>query len=197
MAAWEGELVNDPDSVFLLNGIKHGFHIVDQEAEVQNAEMENYSSATKQRNKVEEQILKGIKEGHYRLLDNKPPLISAIGAIPKSNGDVRIIHDCSQPEGSALNDYAKDTQKVKYQTLSDAINLLTPGAWMAKVDLQAAYRSVGIHPSQHKFTGLKWKFKGHKSYTYLCDTRLPFGAKVSPSVFHLLTQSVRLMMKRK
>ena len=65
---------------------------------------------------------------------------------------------------------------------------------MAKIDLQAAYRSVLIHPSQYPLTGLKWRFAGDSQATYMVDTRLPFGARLSPGVFHKLTQAAKAMM---
>ena len=68
---------------------------------------------------------------------------------------------------------------------------------MAKVDLQSAYRSVGIHPSQYKLTGLAWTFDSEADPTVLVDTRLPFGARKSPFIFHRITQSVkRMLIKR-
>jgi len=45
---------------------------------------------------------------------------------------------------------------------------------MAKVDLRHAYCSVPMHPSSWTALGLKWRFSGQKSYSYLVDTRLPF-----------------------
>ena len=68
---------------------------------------------------------------------------------------------------------------------------------MAKIDLRHAYRSVPIHPDNYKATGCKWQFLGDHSYTYFYDTRLPFGAKSSPEIFHRITQSVRRMMARR
>ena len=68
---------------------------------------------------------------------------------------------------------------------------------MAKIDLRHAYRSVPIHPSNFAATGLQWHFDGDDDVTYFYDTRLPFGAKRSPEIFHRLTQSVRRMMARR
>ena len=40
-------------------------------------------------------------------LEVKPTIVSAIGAVLKADSEeVRLIYDCSQPEGSAVNDYA-------------------------------------------------------------------------------------------
>ena len=108
-----------------------------------------------------------------------------------------LIHDCSQPEGLGLNDYATQEFTIKYQTVKDACKLIQPNSYMVKVDLKSAYRSVPLHPSQYQYTGLKWTFTGSEKSTYLVDTRLPFGARLSPSHFHRLTQSMRRMMERR
>ena len=68
---------------------------------------------------------------------------------------------------------------------------------MAKIDLEAAYRSVGIHPDDYESTGIKWRFEGDSNASYMYDTRLPFGAKRAPGIFHRITQAVRRMMARR
>ena len=97
-----------------------------------------YCSATDPavRNKVKETLLKELGIGNYVVTDHKPVIISALGAVPKPDSEeVRLIHDCSQPASKALSDNA-DLESFKYQTLNDAISLLTPGCYMAKIDLR-------------------------------------------------------------
>lgn len=196
--AWCEELPLDlPNRDYLLTGIKYGFHIVDDvQLRCDQVETENYKSATCSKNidKVEHQIKEEIANGHYKVVDHKPKIISALGAIPKNNSaKVRLIHDCSRPAGTAVNDYAtKD--KFRYQTLQEAVDLIEPGHYMAKIDLANAYRSVRIHPTNYDVTGLKWVFTGDYTETYLVDTRLPFGARKSPEIFNSLTQAVRQML---
>ena len=120
-----------------------------------------------------------------------------LGAIRKSSSKVRLIHDASRPVGAALNDYAESEGSLSFQTINDAKDLLTHGAYVAKIDLKSAYRSVGIHPACFQATGLKWKFEGDGEVTYMIDKCLPFGAKFSPGIFHRLTQAVRRMMCRR
>ena len=81
--------------------------------------------------------------------------------------------------------------------MSDALSTLSPGDFMAKVDLQAAYRSVGINKEQFTLTGLKWQFEGDNSPTYLVDTKLPFGSRKSPPIFNRISQAVQRMMLRR
>jgi len=194
---WEQELQGDPDRDFILSGVQHGFHIVDSSDQPEPAETDNYPSTAQNHEAVEKQILTELEEGRYVKTTGKPLLISALGAIPKEDGGIRLIHDCSQPQGTSLNDYVTEKWDIKYQTVKSALPHLKPGCYLAKVDLKSAYRSVGLHPSQTQYTGLKWKFKGDKDFTYLYDSALPFGARKSPGIFHRLTQSVRRMMKRR
>ena len=193
---WETYLKHDPDRNFLLKGIKQGFSIVDSGYKPQQAEQNNYSSATaaKTNKLVEQQILTEISEGRYQLVPNKPTIVYALGAISKPNSsEIRLIHDCSKPIGKSVNDYATKNY-VKYQTFDDAISMVKPNYYMAKVDLKSTYRSVKLDPSNHDVNGLKWTFTGHTNPTYMVDTRLPFGSRLAPSIFHRLTQSVRRIL---
>ena len=169
------------DSEYLLSGIKDGFHIVDSENISNYVEVENDSSATAEnsRAQVEKQICTKIDNGRYRIVNEKPHIVSALGAIPKKNSrDVRLIHDASRPSGSALNDYAIN-DPFRYQSIQDALDLVTPWCYFAKLDLSNAFRYVKSQSSSHKATGLKWRFQGDKHYTYMIYERLPFGAKNS------------------
>lgn len=186
---WQRELADDdhPDREFLLHGISEGFRITSGDVQtIPTVEMSNYKSATNElaRQKVENQIISELESGHYRISSTKPRVISALGAVPKKDSsEMRIIHDCSQPQGNAVNDFAVQEEKQKYQTLDDALSLIKPGYFMAKIDLKQAYRSVQVHESDHEVLGCKWTFSGNDegTFTYMFDTRLPFGAKLSPS----------------
>lgn len=142
---------------------------------------------------VEAQIREEIDNGRYIITKEKPKIISALGAIVKDSGKVRLIHDCSRPPGNALNDLAT-CEKFSYQSVQDAVSLITPGCWMYKADLARAYRSVKLHPNEHAISGLEWTFKGDLSPTWMYDSRLMFGARLSPSIFNELSQAVRRIM---
>lgn len=196
---WLSELHSDEDSAFLSDGICNGFKLVAIGTTFGQVEQENYKSATNPANRctVEETIRDEMTKGNYVISASKPRIVSALGAIPKPNSsEVRLIHDCSRPHGRAVNDHIT-CESFKFQTLDDAIKLLRPNYYMAKVDLKHAYRSVPIHPANYQATGLKWRFSGDAHFTYFYDTRLPFGAKSSPEIFHRLTQSVRRMMAKR
>ena len=196
---WLAELIGDEDQVFLSDGICSGFKLAPVDGNYEPAHQGNYKSATcaEQKLAVEETILGEIAEGNYVITDVKPTTVSALGTIPKpDSSEVRLIHDCSRPVGRAFNDYIA-SQSFKFQTLDDAIKLLRPNYFMAKIDLRHAPRSVPIHKSNYPATGLQWQFSGQPNPTYFFYTRLPFGAKSSPEIFHRLTQSVWRMMARR
>ena len=118
-----------------------------------------------------------------------------MGVIPKPDGGVRLIHDCSIQEGQAVNDYYTAGWHQKFARVEDAAALFTEGCFMAKVDLKSAYRSVPISKYSQKVTGLRWQFD--KRTVLLCDTKLCFGSRLAPGIFHRLTQAVKRMLKRR
>jgi len=75
---------------------------------------------------------------------------------------------------------------------NDACALLTPKAFMAKLDIASAFRTVGVHPDHWELLGHKWLLKGQ--IRFIINTRLPFGLACSPEIFCRLTAAVRAMM---
>ncbi len=195
---WEKELEGDIDKHFLLNGVKYGFKIIDQDVSEDPVFCRNYKSATDPiiSKDVEKQILEEIDNNRYIICNSPAKINSSLGALRKSSGGVRILHDCSRPHGASLNSYAT-THKFKYQTVDRAMELLPRGGYMAKVDLSHAYRVAPIHPDCYAATGLHWTFDGDTSPTYMIDCRLPFGASKSPEIFQRLSNSVTRFMKKR
>lgn len=155
---------------------------------------ENYRSATSQKTLVENQIKVEISNGNYVKTKVKPLITSAIGAVPKDNGSIRIIHDASMPSKFCLNNLVEE-KSCSYMDLNYACKLIKPNDYLCKVDLKNAYRCVSIHESNFKLTGLHWKFDGDEEDTYFYDTKLPFGASKSPSIFQSLSSAVCRIMK--
>jgi hypothetical protein len=199
LQAWATYLPHDyKDREFILNGIEFGFEIVYTQLVKGYTRLRNHSSVYDNaiRHKVEQSILTEIEHGRYIIANVMPNIISPLGAIIKSNGDVRIIHDCSRPAGRSVNDYAP-VESVRYQSIEDAKEFITWGCYLAKIDLASAYRSVKLHPSNYCVTGLAWQFEGDNCETVLMDTTLCFGARRSPYIFNTLTQAVVYIMKRR
>lgn len=198
LSAWEEELSEDYDRQFILSGIKHGFDIIDEGSEVNPVSCPNHPSARPNSplyDKATSQVIKEIENGHYVVCDTPPQIVSPMAVIPKPDGDVRLIHDCSRPVGEAVNDYCSVDWQQKFARVDDAAAVMTENCYFAKVDLRSAYRSVGLSKKSQEVAGLSWELNGKT--VFLKDTRLPFGARRSVSIFHRLTQAVRRMMARR
>ena len=195
VAAWSQELCDDADRDFLLSGVKHGFHIIDPNAPLPQAYQRNHKSALEKNSTTSSLIQKEIDCGNYVAVSELPRIVSPLGLVPKSDGGDRLIHDCSMPrDGRSVNDFTVQCDKQSYESIDDAVDLIKHGYYMAKVDIKSAYRSVAIHPSSYAATGLQWTMNGQ--LLTLVDTRMPFGARPSPNVFHRLSQAVKRMMAR-
>ena len=89
----------------------------------------NLPADEKRHTLVEKQIMEELSNGRYVMAPRKPRIISALGAVDKpSKNKIRLIHDCSRPEGSALNDLAVNW-KFSYQSIQDAISIITPSCF--------------------------------------------------------------------
>ena len=99
---------DDPGREFLLHGIKQGFDIIDTDADISHVSSDNHPSAKPSSAlycKASDQVLNEIVVGNYVICDTPPKIVSPLGVIPKSDGDVRLIHDCFRPIGGAVKDY--------------------------------------------------------------------------------------------
>ena len=108
-----------------MTGVQEGFNIVDK-GEFDVAQVDNYASVTRgeHRYKAEQQIRNEVVAGRYVVVNDRPMIVSISWAIPKPNGDIRLIHDGRMPAGKALNDYATLDQCIHFQLLEDATHIL-------------------------------------------------------------------------
>ena len=181
-----------------MHGINSGFNIIDDDAHITPIKCSNHPSTrpgSPLYEKASAQVRNETEIRNYVICDSQPAIVSPMAAIPKPDGDVRLIHNCSRPVGKVVNDYCTSDWHQKFSRVDDAVSLITHGCYFAKVDLKSAYRSVRISKESQKVSGFKWNFGGET--VYLIDTKLPFGAKLSPGIFHRLTQAVKRMMARK
>jgi hypothetical protein len=92
--SWQNHLHGDPDEEYIMNGVLYGFRLVDVDVCPPTVYCRNYQSATvASRDQSETQINLEIKLGRYVKTSKKPHMISSLGAIPKTNNRVRLIHD--------------------------------------------------------------------------------------------------------
>jgi hypothetical protein len=73
IGVWEKELKDDPDKEFILDGIRNGFRLIDQEAKPVPSNTKNYKSATSEnKDAAEKQIYEEIRKGRY-IISETPP----------------------------------------------------------------------------------------------------------------------------
>ena len=97
--------------------------------------------------------------------------LSPIFVVPKPDGSYRLIFNFKNCNDAVL------FRHFKMDTLNSVINLITPGAYMASLDLKHAYYSIPIAVEHRKF--LKFFWNG-QLYEF---NALPMGLSSSPRIF--------------
>ena len=129
----------------LLWYVTEGFPIV--EGDVPSYVCENYSSILDpvSKAKMDEIIKRELDEGMISESSSPPHCIHSLGAVPKPDGGIRPITDCSRPLFKSVNNYCGSLFKeFCYKGIDDVVQLLTWGNFMSVVDIKSAYRAVPI-----------------------------------------------------
>ena len=130
----------------------------------------------------------------------QPPLgemvFSPLGLQPKKvPGQFRVIHHLSFPKGYSVNDGIPfDSATVKYASVGQAINHIVqtgPQCYLAKTDIQSAFRILPVHPSDYPLLGFRWRDQ------YYYDRCLPMGCSSSCSIFEKFSTSLEWIISQK
>lgn len=104
-----------------------------------------------------------------------------------------MIVDLSSPNGSSVNDgISPDEFTTEYIHVDHIIRMVSQhsqGALMAKFDVEAAYRNIPIHPSDHFLLGMRWRGK------YYVHLALPFSLRSAPYLFNSVADIVEWILK--
>ena len=200
--AWERALVQHPDGEFVkfvLRGIAGGFRIgFNYQRFSCKPARSNMKSAAENADVVKEYLFTEQSAGRVigpLALETVPFVqISPFGVIPKSEpGKWRLIVDLPLPEGVSVNDgISKELCSLSYVRVDDivpVIHRLGRGTLLAKLDIQAAYRMVPVHPDDRQLLGMIWK-----GCIYI-DTALPFGLRSAPKIFNSIADGLEWVMK--
>ena len=114
---------------------------------------------------------------------------SPMGLVPKgSSGKWRLIVDLSSPEGSSVNDSIDPTLcSLEYVTVDVVAKMavqLGKGAFLSKIDIRSAYRTIPVHPDDRFLLGMCWEGR------LFVDTVLPFGLWSAPKIFTAVADAV-------
>lgn len=193
LSRWLASYPNQAATQFLINGFQHGFDIGFSGLN-QASQPNNLLSARNNPIATERAILKEVTRGHTAGPFHYPPFInfhcSPLGAVPKPNSSVRLILDLSSPRYCSINDgIAQEDYSVTYSKFDDAINLIRnigPSCFifMAKVDIQHAFRLCPVRPQDWPLLGSAWNGR------YFFELRLPFGSRSSPFIFNTFADAL-------
>ena len=125
--------------------------------------------------KIAKELALGRILGPYEVMPNYPNYrISPLG-------EFRMIHHLSFPEGFSVNDFIpKEMSSVQYATIQDAISFIQrspQSVYMAKVDVESAFRIMPVSPADRPLLGFQWLRK------FYMDAVLPMGCSSSCAIF--------------
>ena len=89
----------------MLEGIRHGFRLSDENHSTADVEVRNHRSAMEHIDQLERELPDQVAQVNYMLASSKSSIVSPLATIPKDGEDVRLIHDASRPMGTAMKDY--------------------------------------------------------------------------------------------
>jgi hypothetical protein len=179
--------------LYLHNGFINGFDIGFQGKNL-SSKPYNLQSAFDYPHIVDKKLCEEIEFGRVAGPFEDPPWeslhLSPLGVCEKKvPGTYRMIHHLSFPAGHSVNDgISEDNSKVRYSSISDAIaiiNSLGRGCYMAKTDVQSAFRLLPVRPSQYHLLGFTWKGK------YYHDRCLPMGSSSSCKIFEQFSTAIQ------
>ncbi len=122
--------------------------------------------------------------------------ISRFGVIPKPHqpGKWRLIVDLSHPKNRSVNDgIEKELCSLSYASVGQAVKKclqLGRGCQLTKIDVEAAYRIVPVHPDDRHLLGLYWDGQ------VFLDTALPFGLRSAPKIFNALADGLHWVLEQ-
>lgn len=199
MRPWLDRYVRRGDAILLAAGFQWGFRIPFRprgRGEVHG----NLRSVAANPGVALQKIRKEVELGRMAGPFAAPPLedlrVSPLGVVPKKEpGKFRLIHHLSYPAGSSVNDdIDPELCSVSYTSFDQALAVVKragTGAWLAKADIESAFRLLPIHPDCHHLLGcaLDGSF-----YVDLC---LPMGCSISCSYFEKFSSFLEWVVRRR
>ena len=160
--------------MFLSDGFTHGFPLHFQGIR-ESSHIKNLLSAVQKPTVVDAKIAKELAADRLAGPFDSPPIspfvVSPLGVVPKkSPGEFWLIHHLSFPKGASVNDrICHENSTVCYATIGDAIRcikLAGQGSYLAKTDIQNAFRIIPIQSDDYGLLGTHWQ--GSVKLNWIC-----------------------------
>ena len=202
--AWRAALEPHPDQAlarYITTGLTTGFRVGFKYGSPLRSSTANMQSANLHPEVItaylQKEISLGRMLGPFPSPDGLPQLhINRFGVIPKGHqtGKWRLITDLSYPAGASVNDGIDPTIcSLSYTTIDDIAHLLSqygPGALLAKIDIESAYRLIPVHPQDRPLQTMAWQ-----GQLYI-DPMLPFGLRSAPKIFNAVADALQWHLQR-
>ena len=194
VAALAQALSQHPDQglvSYLVQGFSNGFSL-GVRGTVSQGTLHNLKSALDNPEGVSRAIKKEVARGHTHGPFLEPPFnpfhTSPIGVVEKKDGSFRLILDLSDNHAGSVNEcIAIEDFSISYCSVDDAVALVIeegPQAYMAKVDIQHAFRLCPVRPDEWPLLCFRWVG------AFYFDSRLPFGLRSSPFIFNTFADAL-------
>lgn len=161
----------------------------------------NLKTAVENPTIVSDNLAKEVALGRTAGPFTSPPFenfqVSPIGIVPKKHSNkFRTIFHLSFPKsGNSINSFIeKDDFSLQYIKIDDAISALTSlgqGTFLAKTDIESAFRQYPVHPDDWELLGMRWNNQ------YFFDKVLPFGLRSAPYLFNQLSDALEWILINK
>ena len=161
----------------------------------------NLKSAIDNPTIVSNNLAKEVALGHTAGPFTNPPFanlqVSPIGIVPKKHSDKfrTIFHHSFPKTGESINSFIeKDDFSLQYIKIDDAIVALIRlgrGTYLAKTDIESAFRQFPVHPEDWELLGMYW------NNSYYFDKVLPFGLRSAPYFFNQLSDALEWILLNK
>ena len=181
---------------YILKGFREGFSLHFEGPQCATM-AKNTLSTMHYQEKIDEKLEYELKLGRISGPYQKPPFsnfkISPLSVRPKKEPNkIRLLHNLSYPYDSrAVNfNIPKKFSSVKYQSVLDAIkivNNLGRGCFLAKSDIECAFRLIPLKPAEYNLTGFYWK-------GIWFDKVLPMGSASSCFIFEKFSDSLQFIL---
>lgn len=179
--------VVDCDREFLMGVVHNGVLLVPDLAQMSPFFLQNYSSALEAHDAVSAVVATEVAQGWVLPVAEPSPFCHPLGAVPKSDGGIRVIHDHSVPVGVGVNDHEVYV-RYTWDSLDSALRFLVPEVFMARLDISAYYRHFMVHPSHWVLQGFVWD-----GVPYV-DSRVQFGLRLAPELAHRFTMFIKRVL---
>ncbi len=200
----ELSLVEHPDPNFvaqLCTNLRCGAHI-GFEGERAPRFSKNLPTALAQPDIISSNLAHETSLGRVAGPFDNPPFpnfqVSPIGLVPKKHSaKFRTIFHLSFPKSGTASinaSISKDDFSLQYVTIYNAIEgikCLGQGCFLAKTDIEAAFRLIPVHPDDYELLGMHWNGK------YYYDKVLPFGLRSAPFIFNQLSDAIEWILSNK